>query len=191
MNRRNLLLGTLAAFGAAPLARAHEVVSSALPLVPPPEIVPIQADVVPGEIHVDPNSFSLYWTQFDGTAIRYRCGVGRPGLYEPGTYFVGAMKEWPAWTPTPDMVEREPELYAQYAEEGMPGGPGNPLGARALYLFTEERGDTFLRIHGTDRPDTIGAAVSNGCARLVNDQIIDLYDRVPMGTAVFLYPRYA
>jgi lipoprotein-anchoring transpeptidase ErfK/SrfK len=89
------------------------------------------------------------------------------------------------------MVEREPELYAEYAEEGMPGGPGNPLGARALYLFTEDRGDTYLRIHGTDRPDTIGAAVSNGCARLVNEQIIDLYDRVPMGTTIYLYPRNA
>jgi lipoprotein-anchoring transpeptidase ErfK/SrfK len=189
MNRRNLLLGTLAAFGSASLARAQEFASSDLYLVPPPEIVPIQADVVPGEIHVDPNSFSLYWTQFDGTAIRYRCGIGRPGLYEAGTYYVGAMKEWPSWTPTPDMVEREPELYAQYAEEGMPGGPAIPGRPRALPLH-RDRGDTFLRIHGTDRPDTIGAAVSNGCARLVDDQIIDLYSRVPMARG-FLYPQYA
>jgi len=194
LHRRHLLLGSLAALGAAPLARAQEVMSSAssaMPLVPPPDIVPISAGVAPGEVHVDPNSFSLYWTLPDGLAIRYRCGVGRPGLYEAGTYYVGARKEWPSWTPTPDMVEREPELYAEYAEEGMPGGPGNPLGARALYLFTEERGDTYLRIHGTDRPDTIGAAVSNGCARLVNEQIIDLYDRVPMGTTIYLYPRNA
>jgi lipoprotein-anchoring transpeptidase ErfK/SrfK len=190
MNRRNLLLGTLAAFGSASLARAQEFASSDLYLVPPPEIVPIQAGLPAGEIHIDPNSFSLYLTQFDGTALRYMVGIGRPGLYEPGTYFVGAKKEWPSWKPTPDMVEREPELYAKYADEGMPGGPGNPLGARALYLFTEDRGDTFLRIHGTDRPDTIGQAVSNGCARLVNDQIIDLYDRVPEGAPVYLYPHY-
>ena len=119
LHRRHLLLGSLAALGAAPLARAQEVMSSAssaVPLVPPPDIVPISAGVAPGEVHVDPNSFSLYWTLPDGFAIRYRCGVGRPGLYEAGTYYVGARKEWPSWTPTPDMVEREPELYAEYAE---------------------------------------------------------------------------
>ena len=102
-------------------------------------------------------------------------------------FYVGDKKEWPSWTPTPDMIEREPELYQPYAD-GMPGGLENPLGARALYLFTPERGDTFLRIHGTNAPATIGTAVSNGCARLVNEQIIDLYNRVPVDTRVVLYP---
>ncbi|EPX83885.1 ErfK/YbiS/YcfS/YnhG family protein/Tat domain protein [Salipiger mucosus DSM 16094] len=87
------------------------------------------------------------------------------------------------------MIEREPEKYEKYADEGMPGGPGNPLGARALYLFTEDRGDTFLRIHGTDDPDTIGRAVSNGCAGLVNDHMVSLYKQVPMDTRVVLYPK--
>lgn len=85
------------------------------------------------------------------------------------------------------MIAREPEHYAQYAD-GMPGGPDNPLGARALYLSTPERGDTFLRIHGTDAPATMGTAVSNGCARLVDGQIIDLYNRVPVDMRVVLYP---
>jgi lipoprotein-anchoring transpeptidase ErfK/SrfK len=145
------------------------------------------AGFLPGELHVDPDSFSLFWTLPGDQAILYACGIGRAGLYEPGEFFVGAKKEWPAWTPTPDMIDRQPELYAQWAD-GMPGGPDNPLGARALYLFTPERGDTFLRIHGTNAPDTIGTAVSNGCARLVNDQIIDLYERVPLQARVVLHP---
>jgi lipoprotein-anchoring transpeptidase ErfK/SrfK len=149
--------------------------------------VAIPPGFAPGEIHVDPDAFALYWTLQDDTAIRYTCGIGRPGLYEPGEFYVGAKKEWPSWTPTPDMIARQPERYAQYAD-GMPGGPDNPLGARALYLFTPERGDTFLRIHGTNAPETIGTAVSNGCARLVNEQIIDLYERVPLNARVVLYP---
>lgn len=152
-----------------------------------PRVVPIQWGIAPNQIHLDPNRFSLYWTLPDSLAIRYRVGVGRPGLYEAGTFYVGAKKEWPSWTPTPDMIERNPTDYAQWAD-GMPGGPNNPLGARALYLFEPGRGDTFLRIHGTNLPNTIGTAVSNGCARLVNDQIIDLYNRVEEDSQVFLYP---
>ena len=152
-----------------------------------PRVVPIQWGIGESQIHLDPNRFSLYWTLPDALAIRYRVGVGRPGLYESGSCYVGAKKEWPSWTPTPDMIERNPGEYAQYAD-GMPGGPNNPLGARALYLFEPGRGDTFLRIHGTNLPNTIGTAVSNGCARLVNDQIIDLYNRVEEGAQVYLYP---
>jgi len=123
-----------------------------------------------------------------GRAIRYTVGVGRTDLYEAGTFYVGAKKEWPSWTPTPGMIARQPEQYAKFAN-GMPGGVNNPLGARALYLFTPERGDTFLRIHGTSDPRTISAAVSNGCARLVNQHVIELYNRVPMGTRVVLNPK--
>lgn len=141
--------------------------------------------VQPGEIHVDPDTFSLYWTLPEGRAIRYSVGIGRPGLYEAGTFYVGAKKEWPEWTPTDEMIERQPHLYERW-KDGMPGGPNNPLGARALYLFTPERGDTFLRIHGTNDPRTIGYRVSNGCARLVNSHMVHLYDQVPMGTKVVL-----
>ncbi|KRS17067.1 ErfK/YbiS/YcfS/YnhG family protein [Roseovarius indicus] len=154
-----------------------------------PRIVGLNKSLPPGEVHVSPGLFRLFWTLPDGLAWMYPVRIGRGDLYEAGEFYIGAKKVWPSWTPTPGMIEREPEKYAQYADEGMPGGPGNPLGARALYLFTEERGDTFLRIHGTDDPGTIGRAVSNGCAGLVNNHMIDLYEKVPMNARVVLYPK--
>ena len=141
----------------------------------------------PYELHLHPDQFSLYWTLPDRKAIRYWVGVAKPGLYEAGTFYVGAKKEWPSWTPTPEMIERNPQ-YAEWVD-GMPGGPANPLGARALYLFTASGRDTMLRIHGTNDPRTIGRAVSNGCARLTNGYIKHLYPQVPKGTRVVLHPR--
>lgn len=141
-----------------------------------------------GEIHVFPDEFALYWTLPGRKAIRYSVGVGRGNLYHAGTFFVGARKEWPEWTPTPDMIKRNPKAYTKF-KGGMAGGINNPLGARALYLFTKKKGDSYLRIHGTNNPRTIGVAVSNGCARLVNDQVIELYNRVPMNTKVVLHPK--
>ena len=191
IQRRKFLASTLAtlAVGALPVA-AHEESSAALDQKFMPRVVETETSVPPGEIHVVPDEFALYWTLVDGRAIRYSVGIGRPGLYEPGSFFVGAKKEWPSWTPTPDMIEREPEKYAQYAD-GMPGGNDNPLGARALYLFDPEEGDTYLRIHGTNKPETIGRAVSNGCARLVNGQVADLYARVPLDSKVTLHEKGA
>nr|WP_246107421.1 L,D-transpeptidase [Puniceibacterium confluentis] len=153
-----------------------------------PRLVTLDAGVPAGEIHVVPDRFELYWTMPDAQAWLYKIRVGREGLYESGRFYVGAKKEWPSWTPTPDMIAREPEKYEQH-KDGMEGGPNNPLGARALYLFQEGRGDTFLRIHGTNDPSTIGRAVSNGCAGLTNDHIRHLYDRVPLESTVFLYPK--
>jgi len=150
-----------------------------------PSIVEIKPEYAPWEVHVDPIRFYLYWTLPDNRAIRYTTGVGMGNLYHPGEYYVATKKEWPRWTPTPDMISRQPELYIP-VKNGMPGGLDNPLGARALYLYTKEKGDSFLRIHGTNDPGTIGGAVSNGCARLVNNQIIDLYDRVAVGARVVL-----
>jgi lipoprotein-anchoring transpeptidase ErfK/SrfK len=175
--------------GAAALAMAGT--TSFAQQVPPqflPRIVNVAGRFPANEIHLDPNEFALYWTLPDGRAIRYSVGVGRRSLYESGEFTVGAKKEWPSWTPTPDMIERDPGAYKRH-EDGMPGGPSNPLGARALYLFQPRRGDTYLRIHGTNAPRTIGTAVSNGCARLVNAHIADLYERVLMGTRVVLYPQ--
>ena len=183
LRRRDVLVSGLAALGMPWLPAAAQDAASSR------QIVGIKAGLPPGEIHVDPEAFFLYWTRPDLTAIRYACGVGQPGLYEPGIFYVGAKKEWPRWTPTPAMVERDPERYGPYAETGMPGGPDNPLGARALYLHTPERGDTFLRIHGTNAPETIGTAVSNGCARLLNEHIAELYDMVPLNTRVVLYSQ--
>ncbi|SDZ60348.1 L,D-transpeptidase catalytic domain [Jannaschia faecimaris] len=184
MDRRQMIMGgaALSLFGSGE-AMAQAIRPDFLPVE-----VAIRPDIAPGELHVLPDSFMLFWTLTGARAMRYMVGVGRPGLYESGEFFVGAKKEWPSWTPTPDMIKREPEHYAQYAD-GMPGGPNNPLGARALYLFVPGKGDSFLRIHGTNAPGTIGTAVSNGCARLVNDQAVDLYNRVPLRSRVVLHPK--
>lgn len=147
----------------------------------------IKGNFEPFEIHVDPGNFSLYWTQPDSMAVRYTVGIGRPGLYEAGEFFVGAKREWPSWTPAPGMIRRESNRYAQFSK-GLPGGIKNPLGARALYLFQPGRGDTYLRIHGANDPSTLARRVSNGCARLVNDQMVDLYNRAALQTRVVLHP---
>ncbi len=190
LNRRDFLATGLAAgtLGYSP-AQAHQPKDTyVLPEEYLPREVKLKTMLPPGEIHVDPTKYALYWTLPDNRAIRYTVGIGRAGLYHSGSFYVGAKKEWPSWTPTPDMIKRNPAAYKKFAD-GMPGGINNPLGARALYLFAPGRGDTYLRIHGTNNPRTIGVAVSNGCARLVNDQIIEFYDRVPMKAKVVLYPK--
>lgn len=186
-SRRGVVAGGLAAtFLPAVRALAHEAEPFVLPDAFQPTLVRLDAGLGEGEVHVLPNLFSLYWTLSGGEAIRFAIGVGRPGLYHSGRFTVGDKREWPSWKPTGAMIERDPDRYARYAD-GMPGGPDNPLGARALYLFDDEGRDTFLRIHGTNDPRTIGTAVSNGCARLTNDHIMQLYGLVPLGTRVVLY----
>ena len=128
----------------------------------------------PGSLVVDTKNHALYVTFENNTALRYGVGVGRPGFTWAGVKTVSLKREWPDWTPPAEMIERQP-----YLPRFMAGGPGNPMGARALYL-----GSTVYRIHGTNAPDTIGHAVSSGCFRLVNEQIEDLYDRVKVGTKV-------
>ena len=192
LTRRCFIAAGIGSALAAPaLAQTAPAGQAAVPAPQPPDpmmprIVRLSTAVPPGEVHVDPGAFSLYWTMPGGLAIRYMVGIGRGDLYESGRFTVGAKKEWPSWTPTPEMIERDPEQYEQWAD-GMPGGPQNPLGARALYLFVPGGGDTFLRIHGTNAPSTIGSAVSNGCVRLVNEQAIHLYEQVPNGTMVTLH----
>lgn len=189
IGRRDLLCaaGAAAAALAAPaLAQAPE--GWTVPDEWKPVVVRIKSDTPAGEIRVVPQTFSLYLTLGDRRAIRYRVGIGRGNLYEPGRFYLGAKKEWPTWRPTDEMIARNPAAYAKYAD-GMPGGPGNPLGSRALYLFTPKRGDTFLRIHGTTDPWTIGTAVSNGCVRLVNGHVEDLYARAQIGAPIILHPK--
>lgn len=135
-----------------------------------------------GTIVVDPRRRFLYLIQGGGRARRYGVGVGRAGLEFSGSAIIGAKKVWPSWRPTDEMIARQPEKYARYVN-GMEGGPTNPLGARALYLF-QNGWDTFYRIHGTTEPWTIGKAVSNGCIRMVNEHVVDLYRRVPIGARV-------
>ena len=191
LNRRSLLLGGAAAGACGTLpAWAHDPATYRMPEDYLPTVVTIDANLPAGEIHVLPNQFRLYWTLANQEAIRFTVGVGRPGLYHDGKFTVGAKREWPRWTPTPEMIARDPEAYGPYAD-GMPGGPDNPLGARALYLYDEAGRDTMLRIHGTNDPSTIGLAVSNGCARLTNDDISFWYAAVEIGTPVFLYKQVA
>ncbi|MEM1274299.1 MAG: L,D-transpeptidase [Pseudomonadota bacterium] len=138
-----------------------------------------------GDIHVDPVAKYLYHIGDDGTAMRYGVAVGRIGLQSPGVYTIRRKVEWPSWTPTANMIAREPHVYAQFAN-GVPGGPDNPLGARALYLYRGGR-DTHLRIHGTPQPWSIGTSASSGCVRLVNAHVIQLYNDVPLNTVAYLH----
>ncbi|MDI6026078.1 L,D-transpeptidase family protein [Corticibacterium sp. UT-5YL-CI-8] len=138
----------------------------------------------PGQIVVDTSSRFLYLIESSGTARRYAIAVGREGLEFKGRATVGDKQEWPRWFPTADMQKREPSKYGRY-KEGMNGGPDNPLGARAIYLY-QGKTDTHIRIHGTNQPQTIGTNSSNGCFRMVNDHVMDLYRRVPMGAEVIV-----
>lgn len=138
----------------------------------------------PGTLVVDTPSRALFLVMEGGQALRYGVGVGREGLAWSGRAVVGRKAEWPRWTPTKDMIAREPEKNAPWAN-GMPPGLDNPLGARALYLYRDNR-DTLYRIHGTNDPSSIGSAVSSGCIRMINQDVIDLYNRVPEGTSVLV-----
>ena len=131
-----------------------------------------------GTITVDTKNRWLYLSLEDGQAVRYDIGVGREGFEWSGTARVERKAEWPTWTPPAAMLKRRPDI-----PHFMKGGIENPLGARAMYLFNG-RGDTGFRIHGTNEPDTIGQAVSSGCIRLLNADVIDLYNRVHVGTKV-------
>ena len=135
-----------------------------------------------GTIVVDPYARFLYHVTGPERAWRYGIAVGRAGRGFAGDAVIRRKEKWPPWTPTRNMVRTEPELYAQYAD-GLPGGPINPLGARALYLYRGNR-DTFYRIHGTNEVNSIGKATSAGCIRLFNQDILDLFERTELGTPV-------
>jgi lipoprotein-anchoring transpeptidase ErfK/SrfK len=135
-----------------------------------------------GTIVVDTATRHLYLVQPNGKAMRYGIGVGKAGLAFQGNATINRKAEWPHWSPTLNMVNREPVRYRHWVK-GMNGGLGNPLGARAMYLYHGGR-DTMFRIHGTTEPETIGHAVSSGCIRLMNQDVIDLFNRVRTGTRV-------
>ncbi|MGQ4273489.1 L,D-transpeptidase [Terrihabitans sp. B22-R8] len=142
----------------------------------------------PGTIVVDPGAKYLYLVQDGGMALRYGVGVGREGFGWSGAALIQMKREWPRWTPPAEMIKRQPELEPY--RHGMAAGLENPLGARALYLFQNGR-DTLYRLHGTNEPRSIGSNVSSGCVRLVNQDIIDLYSRTPLGTRVIVLPTAA
>lgn len=141
----------------------------------------------PGTIVVDPNERHAYLVMANNQALRYGVGVGKQeGFNFRGEGVIARKAVWPRWTPTPAMIAREPERYGPYAA-GMPGGETNPLGPRALYIYKDGQ-DTLYRLHGTTEPWTIGTMVSSGCIRFMNQDIIDLYRRVPTGTKVVVLP---
>ena len=140
------------------------------------EVVAYPARYSAGSIVVSTAERRLYYILGNGTAIRYGVGVGRPGFAWGGSMPITRKAEWPGWTPPAQMLRRRPDLPRH-----MVGGPNNPLGARAMYL-----GSSLYRIHGSNEPDSIGQAVSSGCIRMLNDDVVDLYDRVRVGTRVYV-----
>ena len=148
----------------------------------------------PGTIMVDPANHFLYLVQKGGEAMQYGVGVGKEGYGWSGMASVHNKQEWPDWYPTPEILERKPEIRPYMVQlqsgYGMQGGPQNPLGARALYLW-QGKVDTLYRIHGTNEPDTIGHDVSAGCIRMINADVIDLYDRTPVGTKVLVLATHS
>ena len=142
----------------------------------PREVVSFPEKHKPGTIVIKTNERRLYLTLGDGQALRYGIGVGRDGFRWAGVHSVSMKKQWPDWTPPPQMMKREPHLPRH-----MEGGPDNPLGARAMYL-----GSSLYRIHGSNEEETIGGANSSGCFRMTNTDVIDLYDRVKVGATVIV-----
>jgi lipoprotein-anchoring transpeptidase ErfK/SrfK len=163
-----------------------------LPPVPPQYLqgvnrrmlLPYMGDEAPGTVEIDPHAKFLYWVMADGMAMRYPIAVGRQGLGLRDDAVIQRAESWPGWIPTANMLSRDPELYGPF-REGVPGGLASPLGARALYLYRGGR-DSMFRIHGTNDLASIGNSGSAGCIRLFNHDIIDLYERIPMGTPVVI-----
>jgi lipoprotein-anchoring transpeptidase ErfK/SrfK len=169
----------------------------ALPTVRPSDVDPAfmrmtvsyPTSEAPGTVIIDPQNHYLYLIQEAGLAIRYGVGVGRQGFGWSGTAAIHDKQQWPDWYPPKEMLARQPDLMSHMSELqgglGMPGGTGNPLGARAMYLWQGNK-DTLYRIHGTSEPWTIGRSVSSGCIRMINQDAIDLYERVPAGAKVIV-----
>jgi lipoprotein-anchoring transpeptidase ErfK/SrfK len=185
---RVALAGKFEILGGAVGTEVGGVVSSGTPLVsgamqngdraPTRELVVFTRDLAPGSILVKTSERKLYYVMPDGKALRYSVGVGRAGFAWSGRNQISRKAEWPDWRPPPVMIAREAKR-GNYLPDMMPGGEHNPLGARALYI-----GSTEFRIHGTTQPWSIGRAVSSGCIRMLNEDVIDLYNRVAIGAAV-------
>jgi lipoprotein-anchoring transpeptidase ErfK/SrfK len=145
----------------------------------------------PGTIVIDPGAHYLYFVETGGRALRYGVGVGKQGFEWSGEATINSKQEWPDWYPPAEMIARRPDIPPMLTQlqsgQGMAGGLRNPLGARGMYLWQGNK-DTLYRIHGTNEPWTIGKSVSSGCIRMINQDVIDLYDRVPLGTVVKVLP---
>ena len=180
INRRHFIASAAAATALPSTSQAFEVADKFKP-----QEVHISSQYQPGQLLVLPRAHFLYFVTAPNTALRYGVGVGRAGLEFTGTATIDVKKKWPTWRPTNEMIARDPHLYTKFIDNKyiQPGGADNPLGARALYLFQNGR-DTYFRIHGTTAPESIGRSVSNGCIRMLNAHVKDLYERVPIGTVV-------
>ncbi len=179
MDRRTFIIGAAASLlpGEAQAKKKRQVFYDGA------EFVEFVTPEQPGTMIINTSERALYYVNGDDSAIRYGVAVGRAGFDWSGIAKVGRKVEWPKWTPPSAMIRRKPEL-AKW-RNGMPGGPENPLGSRALYLFTK-KGDTGFRIHGTNEPESIGSAASSGCIRMLNEEVEELYDAVRIGTKVIV-----
>jgi lipoprotein-anchoring transpeptidase ErfK/SrfK len=198
ISRRGFILGATALLAGCTTDRAAQKANYAarpeethpLPAMPLEKIKPelrrqevaYDASYPAGTIVVDTPARRLYYVLGEGKAVRYGVGVGRAGLALAGNAYIGRKAEWPSWTPTANMIRRDPAKNGKYAG-GLEGGLTNPLGARALYLYRGGN-DTMFRIHGTNQPQSIGLAVSSGCVRMLNHDIIDLFNRAQVGGRV-------
>ena len=182
MNRRRLVLAAVAGI-AAPLPARAAFKSNYGGEYAGPAVVEFSTPEQPGTLLVNTFERTLYQVLGSGLAMQFGVAVGKEGHDWAGIAKIGRKAEWPTWTPPADMINRRPEL-ARWAD-GMPGGPENPLGARALYLFAGGR-DTLFRIHGTNEPRSIGKAASSGCIRMLNEDIIELYELSAIGTKVIV-----
>ncbi len=196
MNRRTMMTAIAALVcGAGPALALSQPVNpvEVAPIAPSwpiaqryyPTEVTVRPDIPVGSLIIVSDKFFLYHIIAPGKAMRYGVAVGKDELKFRGNAVVARKVEWPSWRPTPEMIQRNPAAYKKY-EDGMPGGPTNPLGARAMYLYQDGH-DTAIRIHGTTDPASIGHAVSNGCVRMVNDHVIALFNSVAIGTPVTVY----
>lgn len=182
LTRRHLLTGAAAAvLGARPARAAFK--SDLGGVYAGPEVIDFVTPERTGTIIVNTSERTLYHVLGSGLAMRYGVAVGKEGHDWAGIASVGRKVEWPTWTPPAAMIQRRPDL-ARWAG-GMPGGPDNPLGARALYLYANGR-DTLFRIHGTNEPRSIGRAASSGCIRMLNEDVTELYELTPLGTKVIV-----
>lgn len=187
LTRRSFIASATALMGTPAIAQQAQQ-----PFVLPPEFKPqyvtVKKEYAPGQILIVPQTHFLYHIVAPEKAVRYGVGVGRAGLAFQGSATIDVKKEWPTWRPTQEMIAREPNTYARFKDNdyAQPGGPGNPLGARALYLF-QNGVNTFYAIHGTTQPSSIGRSVSNGCIRMLNSHVTYLYDQVSVGTPVTVY----
>lgn len=187
LSRRAIVLALGAAGAALAGCTSASVTSGEGDTAPNFKVVRFDRAEPPGTIVVDPSSHLLYLVQGGGQALQYEVGVGKEGYGWSGEATIHSKQEWPDWYPTKEYLDRRPEIKQAMTElpsgTGMRGGPENPMGARAMYLW-QGKTDTLYRIHGTNEPDTIGHDVSAGCIRLRNADVVDLYNRTPVGTRV-------